>query len=158
MNSNIINNQLGMWIIPPGRYSATFKQVSAPDPTQIRVVFELMPQRGLADVKKAGKYYYTSTPQWLEKDLECWLGRDRARELLKGCSGILVPLRKLIGTKAVLVISNEDRGQAVPLVKISEILPHTRESFEGSSTSMNNEGPKFRFSFTQDEDDSAMAA
>lgn len=156
---NRLNSNQNQWIVPPGRYSATLKQVTAPDPTKVRVVFDLPPQRGLAVGKKAGKFYMKDYPHWLQKDLESWLGVDRLRNLAAEGKMGLAELSTLIGTKAVLVITNEDRGQAMPLVNISEILPHTRENLDGTSTATNNEGPKFRLSFAPpEENDRAKAA
>ena len=66
----------------------------------------------------------------------------------------LEQLNQLIGKEAVLVITNEDHGQDVPLTVISEILPYTPGNLKGLSAS----GPSFRLSFAPDEDDSAMAA
>lgn len=54
-------------------------------------------------------------------------------------------LKTLIEQRAVLVITNDDRGQTNPLVCISEILPWKRQFLEGTATPPT--GRKFKFSF-----------
>lgn len=156
--TNVTYNQT-QWLVPPGRYSATLAQVSPRPPDEVRLVFTLSQQRGITGDKKAGKFYATQRPHWLERDLESWLGTDRLRKLAAGRDLGLAELSTLIGTKAVLVITNEDRGQATPLVNISEILPHTRENLDGTSTATHNVWPRFRLSFAPpEENDRAKAA
>lgn len=156
--NNVKYNQ-AQWLVPPGRYSATLTQVSPRPPDEVRLVFTLSKQRGITGDKKAGKYYGDQRPFWLEQDLKSWLGVDRLRSLAADGNMGLAELSTLIGTKAVLVITNEDRGQANPLVIISEILPHTRENLDGTSTATHNVGPKFRLSFAPpEENDRAKAA
>ena len=142
---NLMENQ---WIVPPGRYDATLLQVKEHDADSIRLVFKL------GNGKKVGKHYSTQKPYWLEKDLGCWLGRDRLQKL--AVNGILSTeeLNKLIGTEAVVVVTNEDHGKNEPLIVIREILPHTSENLKGS----NGGGPKFRMSFSSQVSDSAKVA
>jgi hypothetical protein len=141
------------WHVPPGRYSATITQIT-PRSEEVRVIFTIPEQKGVTEVKKAGKCYSSKHPRWIEKDLGSLLGKDGLRKLAADGVLELEQLNKLIGTHAVLVITNEDHGQDVPLTVISEILPYTPGNLKGLSAS----GPSFRLSFAPDEDDNAMAA
>lgn len=136
------------WIVPPGRYHAVLSQVKEHDADSIRLVFKLQ------DGKKAGKHYSTKKPYWLEKDICSWLCRDRLQKLAVNNIVTAEQLSTLIGTEAVVVVTNENHGQEVPLIVISEILPNTPENLKGKNTS----GPSFRMSPAFCADGSAMAA
>jgi hypothetical protein len=151
------SNSNNQWLIPPGRYSASFKQAVSDDPKVIRMLFALPKQRGINGEKIAAKYYTAKGGYYLQKDLENWLGRDNVRKLFPDRELGVSSLRKLIGQEAVVVITNEDHGKPDPLVKIEGILPNTRENLEGTTT-IHDDGPKFRLSFDEDADDGAMAA
>jgi hypothetical protein len=150
---NNLSRHNNEWHVPPGRYLATLTQITARS-DDARLIFTIHEQRGLTDVKKAGKSYSSKRSHWIENDLRSWLGRDGLQKLAADGVLGLEQLNQLIGTKAVLVITNEDHGQDAPLTVISEILPYTHGNLKGLSAS----GPRFRLSFAPDEDDSAMAA
>lgn len=150
---NKISHHNNEWHVPPGRYSATITQIT-PRSEEVRVIFTIPEQKGVTEVKKAGKCYSAKHPRWLEKDLGSLLGRDGLRKLAADGVLELEQLNKLIGTQAVLTITNENHGQDVPLTVISEILPYTPGNLKMSNVG----GPRFRMSFAPDEDDNAMAA
>ena len=141
------------WHVPPGRYSAILTQVLHRSSDEVRLVFTLSESCGLGR-KKAGKLYSTKRPIWLEKDLTSWLGLDGVRQLAADGDLSLDALHDLVGNPAVLVVTNQDHGQSVPLSVISAILPHTLANLKGGNAG----GPKFRMSFSSQGSDSAMAA
>jgi hypothetical protein len=141
------------WHVPPGLYSATITQIT-PRSEEVRVIFTIPEQKGVTEVKKAGKCYSSKHPRWIEKDLGSLLGRDGLRKLAADGVLELEQLNKLIGTQAVLVITNEDHGQDVPLTVISEILPYN----PGNLKMSNLGGPKFRMSFAPPASGHAIAA
>jgi hypothetical protein len=63
-------------------------------------------------------------------------------------------LNGLVGTSAVLEITNQGHGQSVPLSVISAILPHTPANLKMSNLG----GPKFRMSFAPPASGHAIAA
>lgn len=147
-------HQSNEWHVPPGRYSAILTQVLNRSSDEVRLVFTLSESCGLIGRKKAGKLYSTKRPIWLEKDLSSWLGLSRVKQLAADGDLSLDALHGLVGISAVLVVTNQDHGQSVPLSVISAILPHTLANLKGGNAG----GPKFRMSFSSQGSDSAMAA
>jgi hypothetical protein len=151
---NKISHHNNEWHVPPGRYSATITHVLSRSEEEVRVIFTIPVQKGVTEVKKAGKCYSAKHPRWIEKDLGSLLGRDGLRKLAADGVLELEQLNKLIGTQAVLDITNEDHGQDVPLTVISEILPYTPANLKMSNLG----GPKFRMSFASPASGHAIAA
>ena len=135
------------WLIPPGRYPATLTDVvsDSKKPGQFRLIFRIPNHGGLGGDKKAAKTYDPNKPHWLERDLRTWLTEDQMSQYFpKGEAG-QAELKALVGERAVLVITNEDKGQKNPLVCITEILPCKKQFLAGTATVP--AGRKFRFSF-----------
>ena len=147
-------HQSSEWQVPPGRYSAVLTQVSQRSDEEIRLLFTLSKSCGLIGSKRAGKLYSEKRPIWLQKDLASWLGTDRLQELSADGDLGMHALNGLVGTSAVLEITNQGHGQSVHLSVISAILPHTLANLKGGNAG----GPKFRMSFSSQGSDSAMAA
>ena len=142
------------WQVPPGRYSAVLTQVLQRSDEEIRLVFTLSKGCGLIGSKRAGKLYSTKRSIWLQKDLASWLGTERLQQLVADDHLGMDALNGLVGTSAVLEITNQNHGQSVPLSVISAILPHTPANLKMSNVG----GPKFRMSFAHPGSDRAMAA
>lgn len=147
-------HQSSEWQVPPGRYSAALTQVSQRSDEEIRLVFTLSKSCGLIGSKRAGKLYSEKRPIWLQKDLTSWLGTDRLQQLSADGHLGMYELSKLIGTQAVLEITNQGHGQSVPLSVIRAILPDT----PGNLKMSNLGGPKFRMSFAPPASGHAIAA
>ncbi|MBB5030531.1 hypothetical protein [Prosthecobacter vanneervenii] len=135
------------WLVPSGRYHATLADVVPyhKKPGQFRLIFKIPRQGALDQDRKAAKIYDPDAPHWLERDLRAWLTEDQLSQYFPDGEAGQAELKALIGARAVLVITNEDRGQTNPLVCISEILPCKRQFLEGTATEP--AGRKFRFSF-----------
>lgn len=135
------------WLIPSGRYHATLTDVVPyhKKPGQFRLIFRVPKQGALGGDKKAAKTYDPNNPHWLERDLRTWLTEDQISEYFPDGEAGQAELKALVGERAVLVVTSEDKGQTNPFVRISEILPCKRQFLEGTATIP--PGRKFRFSF-----------
>lgn len=135
------------WLVPSGRYHAALTDVVPflRKPGQFRLIFKIPKQGALDGDKKAAKIYDPDVPHWLERDLRTWLTEDQISQYFPDGEAGQAELKALIGERAVLVITNKDRGQTNPLVCISEILPCKRQFLEDTATLPT--GRKFKFSF-----------
>ena len=138
------------WLVPSGRYHAALISVVPyhPKPGHFRLIFKIPKQGTLDGDKKAAKIYDPDVPHWLEQDLRGWLTEDGIKQNFPNGEAGQSELKTLIEQRAVLVITNEDRGQTNPLVCISEILP-CKKQFLAEPVKL-PEGRKFKFSFAAD--------